>query len=227
MHPTIEYILFDLDGTLYSDNWGLEKAVGSRVIDFIAGYLKLPREKAQSVRLSKVMNGTYGTTVEWLMAEENLVGGNLDKFFDCIHPENEADVLPPDPALRVFLQSFAARGIPIGILTNSTMEHARRILTKLGVADLFPTIIDIRKNNLVGKPDQTMYRRVLGELGVPAPSCLLIDDVPRYIEGYRAVGGTGVLFDENDHHIEFPGFCVQKLEEMMSLRWPDGSPLFA
>jgi len=226
MYPTIEYILFDLDSTLYSSCWGLEQAVSSRVNDYIAEYLKLPREKAWALRKERITACGYGTTLEWLCAEEGLKGKELDNYFAFLHPENEADALPPDPALRSFLLSFSTRKIPIGILTNSTMEHTQRILNKLEVADLFPVIFDIRKNGNKGKPDPAMYCRVLGELGVNAPSCILIDDVPRYIEGYRAVGGTGVLFDEENHHPEFPGFRIQKLEELLSLCWPDGSPLF-
>jgi putative hydrolase of the HAD superfamily len=225
MHPSIEYILFDLDSTLYSSKWGLEKAVSSRVNDFIAEYLKLPREEAWALRKERILQCGYGTTLEWLRAEQNLDGENMERYFAYIHPENEADNLPPDPALRSFLLSLSAK-IPFAILTNSTIEHADRILKRLEVDDLFPVIFDMRKNGFMGKPDIGMFRSVLGKLGINASSCLLLDDVPRYIEAYLSIGGTGVLFDENNHHPEFSGLRIQKLEELTELRWPDGEMLF-
>jgi len=225
MHPSIKYILFDLDSTLYSSRWGLEQAVSSRVNDYIASYLDLPKEDARALRKERITAGKYGTTLEWLRAEKGFPDANLEGYFAYIHPENEAEALPPDPALRAFLLSLASRNIPMGILTNSNLEHAQRILQKLGVADLFPSIFDIRKNGLKGKPNAGAYRLALKELGVDAPSCLLVDDVLRYIEGYLAIGGTGVYLDEDNHHPEFSGFRIQNLEKLRDLFWPDGTAL--
>ena len=226
MNSTIEYILFDLDGTLYSSRWGLEQAVSSRVNDYIAEYLNLSREEAWARRVERIKQCGYGTTLEWLRAEEGFDDKELENYFACIHPEHEADALPPDPALRNFLCSLSSRNIPFAILTNATIEHAHRILNKLQVADLFPLIYDMRKNGLKGKPDAGMFGRVLNELGVAAPSCLLVDDVPFYVEGYISFGGTGVLFDEDNKHPQFTAFRIQKLEALLSLRWPDGTLLF-
>ena len=226
MYPSIEYILFDLDSTLYSSHWGLEQAVKSRVNDYIAEYLKLPRQEAWDLRVDRIKQCGYGTTLEWLRAEKGFNNEEMENYFAYIHPEHEADMLPPDPALRSFLLLLSSRNIPFAILTNSVIEHTGRILDKLKVADFFPLIFDLRKNGLKGKPDTTMFCNVLNELGVTAPSCLLIDDIPFYLEGYKTIDGTGVLFDEDNKHPEFPGFRIQKLEELLNLRWPDGTPLF-
>ncbi|MCL1928383.1 MAG: HAD-IA family hydrolase [Treponema sp.] len=215
-----------MDSTLYSSHWGLEHAVSSRVNDYIAEYLKLPREEAWARRKEQIKKGGYGTTLEWLRAEEGLNDEDMENYFTCIHPEHEADTLPPDPALRSFLLLLSSRNIPFAILTNSIIEHANRILDKLKVADLFPLIFDIRRNGLKGKPDTAVFRNVLNELGVTAPSCCLVDDVPFYLEGYKALGGTGVLFDEDNKHPDFQGFRIQKLEELLNLHWNDKIPLF-
>ena len=217
MFPPVEYILFDLDSTLYSSRWGLEQDVSSRVNNYLSVYLKLSKEEAWALRRERIKEGGYGTTVEWLRAEQNLGDDELDDYFACLHPDNEADNLPADPGLRAFLLSVSSRNIPIGILTNSTLDHARRILQKLEIADLFPVIFDIRKNGLIGKPNAEMYRRVLNELGVSAPSCILVDDIPCYVEGYLDIGGRGILFDENNRYPEFPGDRIQKLEELLEI----------
>ena len=217
MRLSIEYILFDLDNTLYSSRWELEQEVSSRATGYVAEFLKVSKEKAHALRRERVMAGGWGTTVEWLCAEHGLEGAEVDRYFACIHPENEADKLLPDPVLRAFLLLFSSRNIPIGVLTNSPLRHAQRIISKLGVADLFHSIFDIQRNGLKGKPSAEMYRRVLKELGVAASSCLLVDDSPYYVEGYRAVGGTGVLYDENNRRPDFPGLRIQKLEELTDI----------
>jgi len=222
MYPAITHILFDLDCTLYSAHWGLERNVSSRINDFLTGYLAMPREEAWELRKAGVLKGGYGTTLEWLRAEHGMDDAETERYFAAIHPENEADALPADPQLRSFLLSLS---LPLGILTNSPLEHAQRILGKLGVQDLFPVIFDIRRNGLEGKPSEKAYRRVLAEFGTDAASCLLVDDASAYIEGYRAIGGTGVYFDEDNHRPDFPGFRIQKLEELPALVWPDNSPL--
>jgi putative hydrolase of the HAD superfamily len=222
MYPVITHILFDLDCTLYSARYGLERNVSSRINDYLTVYLAQSREEAWALRKNGVTKGGYGTTLEWLRAERGMNDAETERYFAAIHPENEADALPADPQLRSFLLSLS---LPLGILTNSPLEHAQRILDRLGVPDLFPVIFDIRRNGLEGKPRAKVYRRVLAELGVEASSCLLVDDASAYVEGYRAIGGTGVYFDEDNHRPDFPGFRIQKLEELPTLTWPDNSPL--
>jgi putative hydrolase of the HAD superfamily len=189
----IEYILFDLDGTLYSARGGLEKEVSRRVNEYLSRRLDLSMEEAWALRKERIRACNYGTTLEWLRAEKGMDEAELESYFAYIHPEHEARGLSPDPRLRSLLLSFA---LPMGILTNSPREHALRILRKLEIEDLFPSIFDIRRNGLKGKPDPDVYRGVLGELNLRAESCLFVDDVERYVEAYRAMGGRGVHFDE-------------------------------
>ena len=226
MPQSIEYILFDLDNTLYSSHLGLEDAVNVRVNDYLAEFFNMSKEKAWALRKEQIKKGGYGTTLEWLRTEQGIGDEETEKYLAHMHPGNEADILLPDPHLREFLLSFSSRNIPIGILTNSTMEHALRILGKLKITDLFHTIFDIRKNEFIGKPNKDIYHRILSELGTSPSSCLFIDDIPFYAEGYRKIGGLGVLLDEDNLHPEFPGYRIQKLEEILKLRRPDGNLLF-
>jgi len=222
MHPSIKCLLFDLDCTLYSVHLGLEKNVSVRVTDFVAAFLGLPKEEAAAVRRAGVREGRYGTTMEWLRKKKGMNDADTDRYLAFVHPADEAEALAPDPRLRSFLLSLP---FPLGILTNSPMEHAHRILDKLGVLDLFPTIFDIRWNGLEGKPNVNFYLRALAEMGAEPASGLFIDDSLFYIEGYMEIGGTGVYFDEENHHPEFSGFRIGKLEEIYGLKWPDNTPV--
>ncbi|MDR2094136.1 MAG: HAD-IA family hydrolase [Treponema sp.] len=203
----IQYLLFDLDNTLYSSRYGLEQNVSRRITDFTAGFLGLSTEETVKLRARRIP--FYGTTLEWLMAEEGLT--DADHYFRIIHPEDEAEILPPDPALGEFLEGIK---LPKAVLTNSPMEHAERVLARLGIRSCFGPVFDIRWNNFKGKPRPDVYRRVLECLNSSPETTLFIDDYPKYITGYLALGGKGLLFDENNEHPAHQGPRIRELREV-------------
>jgi putative hydrolase of the HAD superfamily len=203
----ITRLLFDLDNTLYPAKYGLEKRVTRRLIAFIAGYLQLSLDEAARERRERA--GFYGTTLEWLMAEKGL--SNPDAYFRAIHPEDEAELLEEDPELRSFLEGLR---LPMAILTNSPMEHAERILSKLNIGDLFTHVFDIRSNRFRGKPDPEVFRRALDMLGSKPETTLFVDDYPKYAGGFLALGGRGVLLDEFNRFRDFEGPRIRRLREI-------------
>ncbi|MDR2102201.1 MAG: HAD-IA family hydrolase [Treponema sp.] len=206
----IKQLLFDLDNTLYSSRYGLEKNVSRRIVAYLAQYFGLSPEETARRRRERVPY--YGTTLEWLLAEEGFTG--IDAYFAAIHPQDEADTLKPDPALRDFLESIP---LPKAIFTNSPMEHAVRVLDKLQVRDLFPRIFDIRGNGFKGKPRAEAFYQVLDALGTEPENTFFVDDYPQYIRGYLAIGGKGVLLDEEDQHRDFPHRRIRELRELATL----------
>ncbi|MDR2495463.1 MAG: HAD-IA family hydrolase [Spirochaetaceae bacterium] len=206
----IKYVLFDLDNTLYSARHGLEDSVGKRIVTFVSHYLNIPPEEAMRERKKWITR--YSTTLEWLVAEKGLT--DIEGYYKTIHPEGEADFLPPDPHLRSFLQSLP---IPCAILTNSPREHADRVLRRLGVEDLFTRVFDIRWNRFKGKPAPEVFRRVLDALGTAPDTTLFVDDIPRFVEGYQDLGGKGALLDEHDAYPDFPHRRIRSLREITGL----------
>jgi putative hydrolase of the HAD superfamily len=193
----IQHILFDLDNTLYSPRYGLEEDMGRRVTAYTAAYLKTSPEEA--LRRRRECVHAYGTTLEWLMAEEGLC--DVEGYYAAIHPAGEEQALTPDPDLRLFLQSLPC---PLAILTNSPREHTDRILNRLGIPDLFTHIFDMRFNGLKGKPRKEVFYRALGVLNAEPENVLFIDDSPTHVESYRALGGRGLLIDYEDDYPDYP-----------------------
>ena len=213
-----KYVLFDLDNTLYSARHGLEDGVGRRIVAFVSNYLNLPPEEAMRERGQWITR--YSTTLEWLMVEKGFT--DIEGYYKTIHPEGEADFLPLDPALRPFLRSLPA---PRAILTNSPKEHADRVLRRLGVTDLFTHVFDIRWNRFKGKPAPEVFLRVLQTLGATPETTLFIDDLPRFVDGYRALGGAGVLLDEHDAYPDYPPECrIRKLTDAAGFFTPPVLP---
>jgi putative hydrolase of the HAD superfamily len=203
----IKYLLFDLDNTLYSARFGLEERVTQRLIQYTAQYLRLSPEDTIALRSEHAAN--YGTTLEWLMAEKGFT--DIEDYYQAVHPENEADELSPDPELRSFLEALPC---PKAILTNSNREHVDLILGRLELEGLFTHIFDIRGNDFKGKPRQEVFWRALGVLGTKPDDTLFIDDDPRHVNGYIAIGGKGLLLDEFDLHPDYPS-RIRKLEELV------------
>jgi putative hydrolase of the HAD superfamily len=188
----LRYLLLDLDNTLYSESHGLEKAVFVRMMRYAADFLGLSVEETMERR--RAIN-SYGTTLEWLIRDHGY--SDIEAYFAAVHPAGEEEPLSPDPALGRLLDSM---DLPKAIFTNAPREHAERILARLGVADRFEEIYDVRFNQFQGKPHVEAARRVCAACGVEPKEALFVDDLPRYVEGFIAAGGRGILFDELDRH---------------------------
>jgi len=203
----LRLLLLDLDNTLYSDTVGMEREILMRMNKYVARFLDLDISEAAEIRRDR--SRRYGTTLEWLMAEHAFT--DTESYFAAVHPEGEESVISRDPALQRLLESI---DVPKVIFTNSPLEHATRVLAKLGVADLFGGVYDIRFNRLKGKPHGEAVRRVLADCGVKPEESLLVDDLPKYVRGFVEAGGHGVLLDEFDRHADQPFSRIHGLVEL-------------
>jgi len=205
----ITTLLFDLDNTLYSPEYGLEDEVVARMNEFVQQVLKKSLEECKRIRSERLP--LYGTTLEWLMAEHGVT--DYEAYFRFVHPDGEEAKLKPDPALKEFLQSIP---LPKFILTNAPMEHADRILAKLELSQVFDGIYDIRFNMLRGKPHQEAYERVCADMHASIDEVLFIDDIPRYVDGFTKLGGKGLLIDQTGKHKHYPYEKIGKIEELVN-----------
>jgi len=204
----IKYLLFDLDNTLYSSRYGLEDNVATRIREFASALLGVTKEDVGNIRKANMRR--YGTCLEWLMEEKGFT--DVETYLAAVHPEGEADALPRDDKLRALLASIP---VPKAILTNSPREHADLILDKLGVADLFTGIFDIRQCAFKGKPQKEVFDNALRKLKVSADEVLFIDDNPHNVEVFISFGGNGLLFDENGVH---SGLALPRIRELGEIR---------
>lgn len=193
----IRALLLDLDNTLYPANAVMEAEIVRRMNEYVARYLGLPFDEAAALRRERMP--AYATTYEWLAAEHGLA--DAEGYFDYVHPEGEEACLEPDPALGPLLDGI---GLPKYIFTNAPASHADRVLERLGSAGRFRQIFDIRFNGLRGKPHASAVDRVLAavraDCGAAPSEVAFVDDVPRYVRGFSARGGLGILIDHHGRH---------------------------
>ena len=81
----------------------------------------------------------------------------------------------------------------MSVLTNAPHEHADTVLGKLGIADLFEAVTDIRDAGFNGKPYPDAYMAALKKVGASVENTLFLDDMQKYTDGWVALGGTAVL----------------------------------
>lgn len=181
-------ILFDLDNTLYPPGSAMDRMILERMVGFTARFFGISFAEALSLRAERLKK--HVSTLEWLKAG-GITEEGIEEYFAAVHPEDEAEVLSPDPTLRPLLESLPQGKV---ILTNAPSEHAEHVLSFLGVRDLFhPVISDIRANGLLGKPFEVAYRNALSLAGGSVSDTLFIDDYPPYALGYARLGGTALV----------------------------------
>lgn len=179
------HLLFDMDNTLYPASSAMDKGITRRMLECVANFFHCTMDEAIALRSERIVH--YSTTLEWLRSEGLT---DVEGFLAHVHPSNEAEELPPQPGLRDFLISL---NMPMSILTNAPHEHADTVLGKLGIADLFEAVTDIRDAGFNGKPYPDSYMAALKKVGATIEYTLFLDDMQKYTDGWVALGGTAVL----------------------------------
>lgn len=206
----VRALLFDLDNTIYPESTGMERDIIARMTEYIAAFLGVDAAQATVMRRERIRH--YGTTLEWLVAEHGLV--DVDEYFAAVHPEGEEYCLASDPELALFLDSVA---LPKAIFTNAPREHAWRVLDKLGVADCFSAVYDIRFCGFQGKPHRGSYERVLADFGYPASEVFFVDDLRQCVRGFYDMGGYAALIDEAGRYADWPLPRITRLDELVDI----------
>lgn len=205
-----KHIIFDLDDTLYKSET-MHDGVRNRMLSFVANYMGVTFEEAKELRKKNIPQ--FATTLEWLLSTGL---ESADNFFEYVHPDSEADELDSDPNLRPLLESIK---IPKSVLTNSPHEHADRVLKKLGVFDLFETVIDIRDMDLRGKPYADSYYKALEKVGCTIDEAIFLDDQLKYTDGFELLGGIAIQVGEvKGSHIKRNSKSYTEMQELFAQR---------
>lgn len=176
--------VFDLDNTLYPADCNLFAQIDARMTEFIEKFLQCPREKAR--RLQKDYYVRYGTTMCGLMRE---FGVRPDDFLDYVH---DIDLAPIErnEVLAARLKALPGRRY---VFTNGSVAHAENVMNKLGVADSFDEIFDIRSAEFLPKPHRATYERFLGAHGIEPRGAAMFEDIADNLQAAFALGMTTVL----------------------------------
>jgi putative hydrolase of the HAD superfamily len=196
-----QQILFiDLDDTLYPHDNGVWHAISNRIQEYLIQRIGLSPEDAERVRAAYLTQ--YGTTLNGLRVHYDI---DPHDYLDFVHEIPLETMLTPDSKLREILETAPYRKI---IFTNSSREHAHRVLACLGISDQFEQVIDIISLGFVNKPDPDAYAKALALSGDPEPGdCTMLDDRLANLLPAGQLGFTTVLVggrpdgDQVDYHV--------------------------
>jgi putative hydrolase of the HAD superfamily len=185
------FLIFDLDETLYPRQAGLMQEIGVRINRYLIENLHLPQDQANELRQRYYHQ--HGTALRGLVVERPEV--DPEDYLHFVHDIRLTDYLRPDPELAQMLRSIPLAKV---IFTNATVEHARSVLSILGIADQFADIIDVRRVEYVSKPNAEAYARLLNILQARGDECILIEDSARNLLPGKALGMTTILVDSDE-----------------------------
>lgn len=191
----IQHLLLDMDNTLYPASGDMDAGINNRMQQFVADFVGVPLEEAISLRSRNVP--AYGTTLEWLKAQYGLT--DQEAYFNAVHPAHEIQELSKDDNLRPYLLSL---GLPMTLLTNAPMSHAKRVLDFFNISDVFLGIFDLTFHDGKGKPHPDCFRNTLEAVHKTVEDTLFVDDHPKYVRGYKAIGGQAVIVDEHGRNTD-------------------------
>jgi len=180
----IDTWLFDLDNTLYPAESEFMALVEGRMTQFVARETGLP--KPEALALQKKYLHEHGTTLAGLMA---LHGVDPERFLEEVH-DVSLDRIQPDAALVEGLKRLPGRRL---VFTNGSAAHADRVLSRLGVDDLFEDVFHIAAADYVPKPAPATFERLVERHAVPPRETAFFEDSERNLRPAAELGMTTVL----------------------------------
>ena len=192
-----KYLLLDLDGVCYGSHNGypLEKVFGmvsKRMTKFIQEKLDLDEKKAKELQTNYFYK--YNTSLNGLMLHHNVVG---EEFLRYVH-DIDISFMKEDKMMRNELEKLDMEKF---IFTNGSAEHAKNILTHLGIYDLFgrEKVFDIQDAKYVPKPEAKTFDLMVKKFGINPTETIYIEDIAKNLSiGYER--GCTTVWLINDEH---------------------------
>ena len=194
-NDSFENWIFDLDNTIYDIKAGLFVKISERITEYIMTKLSFTREEANLVRSD--MYKKYGLTLTGLMREYEI---HPDEYLDFIHDFTHPE-LKYEKQLKLSLKNLSGRKF---IYTNASQDHAKNILSAMGIEAEFEKILDIKATQYVPKPDPKSYEIMLKSFGIfsnQIENSIFIEDTAKNLKPAKLLG-LKTVWMENERNLE-------------------------
>jgi len=208
MAKKFDLILFDLEGTLVDFQWRLDEAVREILPVLIASGIDTGRY-SPSPDYAGLFNTTRDLTQNW----DSRQSAQLFDQLGVIYDKYDRDALgrwSPYPDTLSLLETLAASGYRLGVVSNCGAHAAHGVLAKFRLAGYFEIILSRNEVTRI-KPSPEGLILALEQLGVPPDRALFIGDSVNDILAARAVpmsscflsGGESRVTGEKETPAEF------------------------
>ena len=181
----MNYLLFDLDNTLYGAEKDLFSLIDCRINRFMEEIVGIAAGDVDPLR--RYYWQEYGVTLQGLIRHFDV---DPEAYLHYVHDIDVASRLTPDPALAAILAALPQRK---AVFTNGSAAHAERVLAALGIRQEFEAVFDIRIANYLPKPFLAPYEQILARLDLAASSCVMIEDVAKNLAPAKELGMATIL----------------------------------
>jgi len=174
------FLLLDVDNTLYPPTCGVVPRVDALINRYLVERCGFEEAEVDAVR--RRLWSEYGTTLHGLMYRRGI---DPDDYLRFVHAIELDDVLRPDPALAAMLRRIPLNKVAV---TNGSAAHARAVLERLGVREVFFRIYGLERLAYFPKPYVQAYHLVLADLHARGSDCTLVEDRAVNLRAARQLG---------------------------------------
>ncbi len=171
--------VFDLDNTLYPRECNLFAQIDIRITHYVMDVTRLDFDQART--LQKQYYRDFGTTLNGLMQRHEI---DPDHFLNTVHAIDYSPVAS-HPDLIEAIKGLPGRKF---ILTNGDTGHANAVLRRLGGAELFEDVHDIRAMTYVPKPHRAAYDGFFARHDIDPKRAIMFDDLEKNLIVPHEVG---------------------------------------
>ena len=182
-------LLLDLDGTVYKDLDSVFGQVSKLMTKYISEKLDVDLKKAKELQTNYFYK--YNTSLNGLMIHHNIPPKEFLKYVHDI----DLSFMKKDLVLREELKSLKMRKL---IFTNGSTEHAKNVLSHLGIDDLFENIFDITDAEYQPKPEPRAFDLMTKKFDLDPNETIYVEDIAKNLSIGKERGCTTVWLINNE-----------------------------
>ena len=183
-------LLLDLDGTVYQDLEAVFGQVSKLMTKYISEKLKIDLKKAKELQTNYFYK--YNTSLNGLMIHHDIPPL---EFLNYVH-NIDLSFMKKDLILREQLEKLDMRKL---IFTNGSADHAKNILSHLGIEDLFEGIFDITDAKYQPKPEPNAFDLMVKKFGINPKDTIYVEDIAKNLSIGKERGATTVWLINNEY----------------------------
>ena len=182
-------LLLDLDGTVYQDLESVFGQVSKLMTKYISEKLNIDLKKAKELQTNYFYK--YNTSLNGLMIHHDIPPKEFLKYVHDI----DLSFMKKDLVLREELENLDMRKL---IFTNGSTDHAKNVLSHLGIDDLFENIFDITDAGYQPKPEPKAFDLMTEKFDLDPSETIYIEDIAKNLSIGKERGCTTVWLINNE-----------------------------
>ena len=182
-------LLLDLDGTVYQDLESVFGQVSKLMTKYISEKLNVDLKKAKELQTNYFYK--YNTSLNGLMIHHDIPPKEFLKYVHDI----DLSFMKKDLVLREELKNLNMRKL---IFTNGSIDHAKNVLSHLGIDDLFENIFDITDAEYQPKPEPKAFDLMTEKFDLDPSETIYVEDIAKNLSIGKERGCTTVWLINNE-----------------------------